>query len=107
MQHIVPRCMFGWADGIWTDRVYAAPVPVIPGFELKIVHLEMINIVVAMRLWYWKNSKVIIYCDNEACVQVVTTSKARDKSLAACVRNLWLITATYDISLQVQHSRGK
>ena len=69
----------------------------------------MINIVVAMHLWctYWKNSEVIIYCDNEACVQVVTTSKTRDKFLAACVRNVWLITATYDISLQIRHIRGE
>ena len=35
----------------------------IPGFDLKIVHLEMLSIVVAMCLWckYWVSLKVIIY----------------------------------------------
>ena len=35
---------------IWADQVYSAPVPCIPGFVLKIVHLEMWNIVIALRV---------------------------------------------------------
>ena len=52
-------CLTG-LGGIWANRVYAVPAPTIPRFELKIVHLEMVNIV-AMHLWgkYWHNSKVI------------------------------------------------
>ena len=38
---------------------------------------------------------------------MVATSKTRDPFLGACIRNIWLLTAYYDISLQIQHIRGK
>ena len=47
----VPLCLDGSLTGIgaiWDNRVYAAPVPSIPGFALKIVHLEMWNIAIAL-----------------------------------------------------------
>ena len=43
-------CLSG-IGGIWGNKVYTAPTPVVPGFDLKIVHLEMMNLVVAFRLW--------------------------------------------------------
>ena len=101
-------CLTG-IGAVWHDRVYAAPVLSIPGFVLKIVHWEMLNIVIALRVWgkYWKHSSVMIYCDNEACVHVVATSKTKDPFLGACIRNIWLITACYDISLHISHIKGK
>ena len=94
--------------GIWHDRVYSAPVPAIPGFTPTIVHLEMLYIIVALRLWgpRWSHSQVKIYCDNKAVVQVVATSKTKDFFLGACIRNLWLITAVFDIHFQIQHIPG-
>ena len=85
------------------------PVLSIPGFDLGIVHLEMFNIVIALRLWakFWAHSYVRIYCDNMAVVQVVRTSKTRDRFLAACVRNIWFLSATWDIKLDINHIPGK
>ena len=40
-------CLTG-IGAIWRDRVYATPVIQIPDFTLTIVHLEMLNIVVAL-----------------------------------------------------------
>ena len=37
--------------GTWSNRVYATPARSVPGFKLGIVHLEMFNIVIALRLW--------------------------------------------------------
>ena len=70
---------------IWSNRVYATPVLGIPGCQLRIVHLEMFNIVVALRLWakFWSHSYVRIHCDNMTVVQVVKTSKTKDQFLAA------------------------
>ena len=101
-------CLTG-IGAVWHDRVYAAPVPCIPGFVLKIVHWEMLNIVIALRVWgkYWKQSSVMIQRYNEACVHVVATSRTKDTFLWACIRNIWLITAFYDISLQISHIKGK
>ena len=82
--------------GTWSNRVYATPVLSVPGFNLGIVHLEMFNIVIALMLWakFRAHSYVRIYCDNMAVVQEVKTSKTRDRFLAACVRNIWFLSAT-------------
>ena len=100
-------CLTG-LGGIWSSRVYSSPILAIPEFDLKIIHLEMINILIALRLWakFWKHSIVKIFCDNQAVVQVVTTSKTKDPCLAACIRNIWLVSAHYYIKIQVEHIQG-
>ena len=42
-----------------------------------------------------------------ALVQVVKTSKIRDQFLGACVRNIWFLSATWDIKLDIYHIPGK
>ena len=37
---------------------------------------------------------------------MVESGKTKEPYLAACIRNIWLLTATYDINLMVQHIRG-
>ena len=39
-------------------------------------------------------------------VQVVKTGKTKDSFLALCVRNIWLLTASYDIELHIAHIPG-
>ena len=75
---------------------------------MKIVHWGMFNILLALRVWghYWSNSIVEMHCDNLAVVQVVTNSKTKDSFLAACIRNIWLLTATLDIDLKILHIKG-
>ena len=103
----IDACLTG-LGGVWCQQVYATPVSPIIGKTLKIVHLEMLNVVVALRLWAteWAHSAVKLFCDNLAVVQVVQSSKTKDSFLAACIRNIWLLLATYDIDLQVQHIAG-
>ena len=69
----------------------------------------MVNIIIAVKLWghQWKNKKVSIKTNNMAVVQVCTNGYTRDMTLATYVRNLWLITAKYDIELVVTHIKGK
>ena len=68
----IDACLTG-VGGIWNDRVYAAPVPTFINFQPNITHLEMVNILVALRLWarFWAASSVVFHCDNLALVQVV------------------------------------
>ena len=62
---------------IWNDRVYSTPIFAISGFHLKIVHLEMLNIVLALLTWgsYWQHKKIKNFCDNLAVVQVVRSER--------------------------------
>ena len=94
---------------IWNHRVYSTPIIPIPNFTLGIVHLEMWNIVIALRMWghLWCHSSIQIFCDNLAVVQVMNTYKTKDPFLSICDRNVWLLAASHDILLQVHHVRGK
>ena len=69
----------------------------------------MLNIVLALRTWgsYWKHHKINFFCDNLAVVQVVKSSKTKDKFLAAYIRNIWLISASDDIEIIIKHIEGK
>ena len=58
----------------------------------------MLNILAAWHK-FWAHLKVQIFCDNLAVVLVTASGKTKDPYLAACLRNLWLITATCDIDL--------
>ena len=40
-------------------------------------------------------------CDNHAVVDVLNTGRARDSILASCTRNVWILTAMFDVSLIV------
>ena len=92
----------------YDNMVYALPLP--ESFvEFHITQLEMLNVIVALKVWstVWQNKKITLYCDNMAVVDVITTGKTRDSFLATCARNIWLITAIFNIQLQVFHVPGK
>ena len=100
-------CLTGMG-AVWRDRVYATPIHNCPDLKLTIVHYEMLNIVIALRTWgtFWQHGSISIRCDNLAVVQVVKTGKTRDSFLALCIRNIWFLTATYDIDLIISHIPG-
>ena len=100
---------FSGLDAVWGNRVYITPVLSIPGFTLTIVHLEMLNIVLALRMWghFWCHAKKNDFCDNMAVVQVVGSSKTKDPFLAACIHNICLISASFDIQIDIKHVPGK
>ena len=101
-------CLTGMG-AVWCNRVYATPIFEIPGFELTITHLEMLNFVIALKVWgrFFEHSAITIFCDNMSVVQVVGSGKTRDKFLALCIRNIWLLAAYHDIDLEVKHIVGK
>ena len=81
----------------------------IPKQYRNIANLEMLNILIALRVWadQWAHKEVLFRCDNLAVVQVIRTSKTRDEFLTCCLRNIWLVVSIYDIKLQMQHISGK
>ena len=92
----------------WGSQVFAFPLPL--GYlNYNIAHLEMLNILVALRVWNncWAKSRIRIACDNEAVVHVLGSGRTRDLTLAAIARNIQLQLATWDINLQVIHIPGK
>ena len=100
-------CLRG-LGGVWQNMIYHLPIPM--GFKgLSIVHLEMLNILVAVKVFctHWKGKNILIHCDNFAVVNVLRSGRARDPYLAACAHNIWLWAATHDINVTYTHVSGK
>ena len=93
---------------VWGNQVYALDVTL--GYlDFQIVHLEMLNILVALRAWgsQWLHKRISIACDNETVVYVLNLGKTRDLILAAIFRNIQFFLATYNIEIVVKHIPGK
>ena len=103
----VDACLTG--IGAFVDgQVYHHEIPYCYRLSLTIVHFEMLNVMVALRLWgeSWTNATVKVHCDNAAVVSILNSGSSRDPFLAAAARTLWLIKAQYNIKLIVTHIRG-
>ena len=96
--------------GVWKQYVYSGKLPhIFHGSQFSITHCEMINILVTIRIWgsHWRNKRVVIKTDNMAVVEICQKGYTKDIHLAAFVRNIWLLTAQYDIELSVCHVYGR
>ena len=104
VDHVIEldACLDG-LGGVWKNYVYHIPIPR-HYLGLTIVHLEMINILVALKIFgpFWANKKVLVKCDNQAVVAVLTHSKTKDPFLAT-----WLLAALYDLEVTYVRIRGK
>ena len=100
-------CLTG-LGGRFESFVYSLQIP--RGYrDMNIVHLEMVNIVLAVKLFskMWAHKKVLVRCDNQAVVSVLQSGRARDPFLGACARNVWYLAALNDIDLQYAHINGR
>ena len=83
----------------------------IPGkfAHFDIAALEMLNILVALRVWAdaWKNCTIEVHCDNLSVVTVLCSGKTKNSSLATISRNIFMVASRYDIFLKVSHIPGK
>ena len=96
--------------GVWLNNVYQCLVPIISNeHNITIVHFEMINILLALRLWAPELSgrRLCLHCDNMAVVSILNSGRGQDSVLLSIARNVWLIAAKHDIDLTVQHIPGK
>ena len=103
----IDACLEG-LGGRYGNIIYHVPIP--QGFRnYNICHLEMINVLVSIRLWctYFAHKKVLLKCDNMACVSVLNSGKTKDSVLSAIARNVQMILAEFDITLNVIHVMGK
>ena len=68
---------------IFDNQVYALPLPVTYQ-ELNIAYLEMLNILVALKVWHgqWAGLKVQVKCDNQAVISVLNSRRSRDPVMA-------------------------
>ena len=90
------------------NEVYAITLTL--GFmQYQIVHLEMLNILKALRVWdeKWHDKYIMVHCDNQSVVMVNNSGRTRDPILGAMARYIVMLTATNDIRLCTVHIPGK
>ena len=77
----------------------------VPNFHLTIIQLEMLNVIIALRLWrsQWRHIVITIFCDTYSVVQRIMSGKTKGPFLALCIRKKWPLTAENDIELLVRH----
>ena len=101
-------CLSG-CGAVAGNQFYTAPFP---EFVLDrghtIAHLELLNIVVAIKVWAerWSGWTVQIYCDNLNSVYVIQSGRSRDEFMRACAREIFLVSAANDIDIQICHRPG-
>ena len=94
--------------GSYDNFVYALQIP--RGFrDYDIAHLEILNIVVALKIWgqAWANKSIEFKCDNLAVMEVLSLGKARETITVTCAINIWLLAAIFNINIIVTHIRGR
>ena len=98
-------CWYGkrgeWAQGYWPQEI----LDLDPSIEL----LELFGLYVAFFLWAadWKNSGVLMHCDNSAVVQMLRKRSTKAKGCMVLVRKITVICIQQNINLQVRHIPGE
>jgi hypothetical protein len=84
------------------NKVYAYQIN---GRGENIAYWEALNVLVALRTWaeVFRHRMVRIWCDNAAAVSILQTSRGSDRVLQAIARNIWLLSAIWDINLVCEH----
>ena len=95
---------------MWGLQVYELTIPLgFNQYNILLVHLEMINILVAIRTWgpAWTGKTLLVHCDNAAVFSVLTTGATKNLTLAAMARNITMELAKLDINMRTVHIAGK
>ena len=101
-------CLEGCGGMCFKEYFHAAFPKSIMDQKLRIHHLEMLAVLGGVRIWgkYCVGMKVQIFCDNEAVVQVINSSKTKDMFLGSCLWELWLEVARHGFELRSVHLPG-
>ena len=64
----------------------------------NIAILKMLALIVGVKIWGARitGSRIRVYCDNQACVEVISTGRAYHPVLQSCLRELAYITALHE-----------
>ena len=73
-----------------------------------IAHLELLNIVVAIKVWgeAWAGHRVRITCDNMNSVLALQSGRTRDRFMQHCAREIFYYCARFDIEILPSHAPG-
>ena len=93
---------------VWGSRALAGLFP-LELEELDITKKEMVTVMAAIKHWFMdlSNLKVKIYIDNQACVALINYGITRSPFLAACLREIFYMLASFNIELRAEYVPSK
>ena len=78
--------------------------------SLNISQIEALNLVLALKTLIppsMTNTRVLIKTDNTGAKCALSTGRTRDPILAACAREIWLISAVKQVDILIHHAPGE
>ena len=89
---------------VWGKRAMAGTFPC-EYDELDITKKDMLTVMAAIKYWFadLSNSKVRIFVDNQACVALLNYGITRSPFLAACLREIYFVLASFNIELRANY----
>jgi len=104
----VDSCLSGGGGHFGSNIYHTAYPDFILNLGLNISELEMLNALIAIKLWapLLRDHIVRLQCDNSAAVSVLQTGRGRASFLLSCAREVWAYTADYKFEIQVEHIPG-
>ena len=99
-------CLSG-GGGICDQEYFHCQFPdMILELDLDINCLELLTIVIACKLWgaKWSGQQIVLHCDNMASVIVLNSGQTRNPFLADYLRELWLVSSSFDFELRAVHN---
>ena len=106
---VCDACLEG-GGGYSPTHYYSTRFPLTWMVTHDISRLEALNIIIALKTLLPDNIhciEVLIITDNIPAAFSLTTGRARDPVIASCTRELWLITATHQLTIKVAHAPGE
>ena len=101
-------CLVG-CGGFTGDEFYSEDFPPeILACSHTIAHLEMVNVVIALKTWaeQWRGQRVRVHCDNSNTCLAIQTGRSKDTYMQGCIRELFMFSARFDIELAATHRPG-
>jgi len=77
--------------------------------DWSIAAKELVPIVLAALIWgnQWSIKLVLVYCDNQAVVEVVNSGNPKDPTLMHILRAIFFISAHHDFAVRAAHIPGE
>ena len=98
------------AGGYFNGRYFHTPFPspILRQFGHDSNTLELLTIMVTLKLWgeLLRGQRVILPCDNANSVLAINSGRSRVPGMHLCLREIWFLTACYDIDLFTRHVAG-
>ena len=102
-------CLEG-GGGFSPTHYYSVRFPLSWMVNHHISRLEALNVIIALKSLLTDDlrcTEILIITDNIAAAYSLTTGRARDPVIASCARELWLIAATRQLTIKVEHAPGE